>query len=47
MLRVLGLVCRFFLFLMANNVDLDQRPYCLAPDLGLHCLPMTHLRDSS
>ena len=29
------------LFLMENNVDPDQMPYCVASDLGLHCLPVT------
>ena len=25
------------------NVDPDQTPHSLASDLGLHCLPITHL----
>ena len=33
-------------FLLANNVDPDQMPHYVASDLGLHCLPMTHLRVS-
>ena len=37
----------FILFLMekllANTVDPDQTLQYLAPDLGLHCLPMTYL----
>ena len=27
--------------MLANNVDPDQTPHYVAPDLGLHCLPMT------
>ena len=27
--------------LLANTVDLDQTPYYVASDLGLHCLPIT------
>ena len=38
------------LFLMKNPVSKqcrpDQMPHYVASDLGLHCLPMTHLRVS-
>ena len=27
----------------ANSVDPDQMPHSAASDLGLHCLPMSHL----
>ena len=30
----------------ANSVDPDQTPRSLASDLGLHCLPMSHLWDT-
>ena len=30
----------------ANNVDPDQTPRTMASDLGLHVLPMSHLRDA-
>ena len=29
----------------ANSVDPDQTPPSVTPDLGLHCLPMSFLRD--
>ena len=29
--------------LFANNGDPDQTPRSAASDLGLHCLPITHL----
>ena len=29
----------------ANSVDADQMPHSAASDLGLHCLPMSHLWD--
>ena len=29
--------------LFANSGDPDQMPYSAASDLGLHCLPVTHL----
>ena len=29
--------------LLVNSVDPDQMPHCVASDLGLHCLPMTHV----
>ena len=29
--------------LLANSGDLDQMPHSAAYDLGLHCLPITHL----
>ena len=32
--------------LFANNGNLDQTPHSAASDLGLHCLPITHLRVS-
>ena len=28
----------------ANSVDPDQTPRVAASDLGLHCLPVSHLR---
>ena len=28
---------------VAYNVDPDQMPHYVASDLGLHCLPKTHL----
>ena len=30
----------------ANRVDPDQTPRSAASDLGLHCLPMSHLWDA-
>ena len=40
----------FILFLwkilLANDVDPDRMPHDVASDLGLHCLPMIHLRVS-
>ena len=30
----------------ANNVDPDQTLRSAASDLGLHCLPLSHLRDA-
>ena len=27
--------------MLANIIDPDQTPHCVASDLGLHCLPMT------
>ena len=33
--------------LNANSVDLDQTPRFAASDLGLHCLPMCFLWDTS
>ena len=30
----------------ANSVDHDQMPHSAASDLGLHCLPMSHLWDA-
>ena len=32
--------------LYANNVDPDQTLHFAVSDLGLHCLPMSHLRDT-
>ena len=29
--------------LVANSGDPDQMPHSAASDLGLHCLPVTHL----
>ena len=29
-----------------NSVDSDQTPHSAASDLGLHCLPMSILRDT-
>ena len=33
--------------LFANSGDPDEMPYSAASDLGLHCLPVTHLGVSS
>ena len=33
--------------LSANSGDPDQMRHSAASDLGLHCLPVTHLGDSS
>ena len=33
-------------FLYANTVDPDQTPRSAAVDLGLHCLPRSHLGDA-
>ena len=33
--------------LFANSGDPDQMPCSAGSDLGLHCLPVTHLRASS
>ena len=49
-----GVSCRFSLLLCfteipvfhANRVDPDQTPPSAASDLGLHCLPMSHLWDA-
>ena len=30
----------------ANSVDPDQTPRSAASDLGLHCLPVSHLLDT-
>ena len=30
----------------ANSVDPDQMPHSVASDLGLHCLPVSHLWDA-
>ena len=30
----------------ANNIDPDQIPCSVSSDLGLHCLPMSHLLDA-
>ena len=30
----------------ANSVDPDQTPHSAASDLGLHCLPLSHLQDA-
>ena len=32
--------------LIANSVDPDQMPHSAASDLGLHCLPVSLLRDA-
>ena len=32
--------------MQANNVDPDQTPRSAVSDLGLHCLPRSHLRDN-
>ena len=34
------------LIVNANSVDSDQMPRSGASDLGLHCLPMSHLWDA-
>ena len=33
-------------FLNANSVDPDQMQYSVVSDLGLHCLPASHLWDT-
>ena len=33
--------------LFVNSIDPDQMPCSAASDLGLHCLPVTHLGISS
>ena len=33
--------------LFANSAELDQMPHSAVSDLGLHCLPVTHLGVSS
>ena len=33
-------------FIKLNSVDPDQTPRSAASDLGLHCLPMSILRDA-
>ena len=43
---MLDLLCRFCsifdgIILLANNLDPDQTPHFVVPDVGLHCLPMT------
>ena len=42
------IIMYFFLIfeLNANSTDLDQTPRSAASDLGLHCLPVSLLRDS-
>ena len=37
----------FWKILLANNVNPDETPHCMASDLGLHCVPMTLLRVST
>ena len=32
--------------LLTNTADPDQTPHYVASELGLHCLPMTHLQVS-
>ena len=32
--------------MLADSVDPDQMPRSAAYDLGLHCLPASHLRDA-
>ena len=32
--------------MQANVADPDQTPHSVASDLGLHCLPMSHKKDS-
>ena len=48
---VRSILLLFILFFMekpviANIVEPDQRPYYVASEVGLHCLPMTLLRIS-
>ena len=33
----------WYKILLVNTVDPDQMPHYEASDLGLHCLPVTHL----
>ena len=46
--RVYGLFCRFYSIFdgKSNNKHCSPRsdPHYMASDLGLHCLPKTHLR---
>ena len=32
--------------MQANSKDPDQPPHSVAPDLGLHYLPMSHIKDA-
>ena len=32
--------------MQANSGDPDQTPHSVASDLGLHCLPMSHKKDT-
>ena len=41
-----ALILSLMEILLANNVAPDQTPHYVASDLGLHCLPVTLLRDS-
>ena len=46
--RLVFFIIQFFVEiseLNANSVDRDQTPCSVASDLGLHCLPMSSLRD--
>ena len=44
---ILSLLFNFlWKILLANSVDPDQMSHYVAPDLGLHCLPLTLLRVS-
>ena len=47
--RGVGSILSLFLWkiLLANNSDPDQMSHNVASDLGLHCMPMTHLPASS
>ena len=38
----------FFIFIrnLANSGDPDQMPHSVVSDLGMHCLPMSHKKDS-
>ena len=38
---------RYIIELFANSGEPDQTPQNAASDLGLHCLPVTHLGVSS
>ena len=33
--------------MLANSEDPDKTPHSVAPDLGLHYLPMSHKKDDS
>ena len=37
----------FYSIMQANSGDPDQTLHCVASDLGLHCLPMSHKKDAN
>ena len=48
MFAIAGCQVSFYCFIeipvyYANSVDPEQKPHFAAPDLGLHCLPITLL----